>query len=280
MNPYVLLGISHKATLDELKIAYRQAVIKYHPDSPNGSADPEKFHAIVQAYQHLKQQLERTTHFDTPLASDGSETIFSPLPLKKVDQVTNQISLSELIQTFETSENVHVRLVCAEAIALKRHPEAIQYLQHCFAHQELQVQLQIIDALGQKGYYQATSFLLPLSNHPNPNIALLAIRSLEIIHFSNRKRVIHKLREETTSFWDSMTTVFKNCFHWRHTKNTSPRIGELLMKENKISHEQLEVSLLLQKKYSILLGELLTQLKYVQSTDIQKVISFQKKNAS
>ena len=50
-SPYAELGVRPDVTLQELKQAYRQAVLRYHPDSAVGAANSLKFHAV--SYTHL-----------------------------------------------------------------------------------------------------------------------------------------------------------------------------------------------------------------------------------
>lgn len=51
MNPYLVLGVSSNASLDECKKAYRRLCAKYHPD--NGG-DPNKFDEVNKAWQMIE----------------------------------------------------------------------------------------------------------------------------------------------------------------------------------------------------------------------------------
>ena len=61
-NPYEVLGISPNATDDEVKKAYRRMAMKYHPDKVANAGEEirqqatDKFRAINEAYEHIKQQ--------------------------------------------------------------------------------------------------------------------------------------------------------------------------------------------------------------------------------
>lgn len=55
---YLLLGISHEASLDELKTSYRLLARQWHPDlNPGNSEAPQRFIALNQAYQILLTRL-------------------------------------------------------------------------------------------------------------------------------------------------------------------------------------------------------------------------------
>ena len=59
-NYYILLGVTHKATPDELKIAYRNLAKKYHPDiNPNNKSAEDFFKEIQQAYNVLSDSEKR-----------------------------------------------------------------------------------------------------------------------------------------------------------------------------------------------------------------------------
>jgi DnaJ-class molecular chaperone len=57
---YTLLGVSKNATAEEIKKAYRQLALKYHPDRNKGDKDAEeRFKEINEAYAVLSDQEKR-----------------------------------------------------------------------------------------------------------------------------------------------------------------------------------------------------------------------------
>ena len=61
-DPYQVLGVSHGASDEEIKKAYRSLSRKYHPDAninnPNKAAAEEKFKQVQQAYDQIMKEKE------------------------------------------------------------------------------------------------------------------------------------------------------------------------------------------------------------------------------
>jgi curved DNA-binding protein CbpA len=62
-DPYVVLGIGRQASAPEISRAYRRAARVTHPDSsPAGSASAERFQAISDAYETLRDPQRRAAY--------------------------------------------------------------------------------------------------------------------------------------------------------------------------------------------------------------------------
>lgn len=68
---YDLLGVSRDATADDLKRAFRQLAMKYHPDrNPDNKASEDKFKEINEAYSCLSDPQKRA-HYDRFGTAEG-----------------------------------------------------------------------------------------------------------------------------------------------------------------------------------------------------------------
>ena len=73
LNPYNELGVEPGVTPQQLKQAYRQSVMRYHPDTSSGNGNAKKFRQVTEAYQLLqKMNAYQSTHSGKKTVSRAS----------------------------------------------------------------------------------------------------------------------------------------------------------------------------------------------------------------
>ena len=70
-NYYEILGVDKKATVEEIKKAYKKLAMKYHPDKNSDPGAEDMFKSAAEAYEILSDPSKRST-FDQ-FGSDGLE---------------------------------------------------------------------------------------------------------------------------------------------------------------------------------------------------------------
>ena len=306
INPYYELGVKPGVSHKKLKQAYRQSVMRYHPDTAKGRGNAEKFRQVTEAYQLLqkmnayeaasssKKTVSRTSNLRQKFSSvffkkrrqenqtekpwwDNIDVPQGKNEKIKVNRQTTNLSLEELINCIELSANQYVRQVALEAIAAKRDEGGVKYLLHLLQNSENSNRNQVIQALGQCGFQGVNKYLLAYVTDPDIEISTSAIKALERLNTANRSLVVEILRKENPTWQDSLfqpLSKLKNkVFSFAASKR---KLGGLLLRERKLTAEQLEIALLMQKRFPLLLGQILRYLDYVSIPEIQNSIASQK----
>jgi len=105
-DPWQLLGISRSASEEEIKKAYRERAMKYHPDRPNG--DEEKFKEISAAYDQItKFNSNKSTFprdsFGTNMYTQGFRHQ-DPFSRQEADEIFNSIFGKEFSRMAQSME--------------------------------------------------------------------------------------------------------------------------------------------------------------------------------
>ena len=307
LNPYNELGVEPGVTPQQLKQAYRQSVMRYHPDKSSGSGNAKKFRQVTEAYQLLqKMNAYQSTHAGKKTVSRASNlrqkfsSVFqkkrqpqtktsSPWWEKisvphendekiKVNRQTTHLSLEELINCVELSENQYVRQVALEAIAAKKDKGGVNYLLHLLQNSDTSKRTDVIKALGQCGIKRVNQYLFPYVNDTSIEISAAAVKALESIDSANRSHIVEILRSQTSSWKVSLVRpLSKLKFQLFSFTSSKRKLGGMLLRSGSISEQQLEIALLMQKRFPLLLGQILRYLEYVTIPEIQNSIASQKK---
>ncbi len=302
---YRELGVKPGVSPQQLRQAYRKSVMRYHPDTAKGGGNTDKFRQVTEAYKLLQKmtvEMQRSSKSTAKKSYDLKQKFASvflkkkndPKEIKKsyrkttftkagnekikVNQQTSRLSLEELINCVELSENEYVRQVAMEAIALRREDRGVNYLLQLLKKSDPSFRTHLIDALRLSGFDKIRNHLFPFVLDPSIEIASSAIRTLESIDKENRLSIIELLRKNTSH---SQNLILKNISILKNrflSVTTSKNLlGKILLHSNKLTEEQLEIALLMQKKFPLLIGQILRYLEYVSIADIKFSIASQKK---
>ena len=119
----------------------------------------------------------------------------------------------------------------------------------------------------------------PFVLDPSIEVSTSAVKALENIDIENRLRIIEFLRKNTSN---SQNLIIRNLSILKNrlfsVTSSKQLIGKILLHSNKISEDQLEIALLMQKIFPLLLGQILRYLEYVSIQDIKNSIASQKKS--
>jgi len=305
-NPYFELGVKPGVSPKQLKQAYRQSVMRYHPDTAAGKGNAEKYRQVTEAYQLLqkmnayeaasssKKTVSRTSNLRQKFSSvffkkrrqedqtekpwwDNIDVPQGKNEKIKVNRQTTNLSLEELINCVELSANQYVRQVALEAIAAKRDEGGVKYLLHLLQNSENSNRNQVIQALGQCGFQGVNKYLLAYVTDPDIGISASAIKALERLNAANRSLVVEILRKNNPTWQNSLLQPLSKLKNKVFSVASSKRkLGDLLLRERKLTAEQLEIALLMQKRFPLLLGQILRYLDYVSIPEIQNSIASQK----
>ena len=305
-NPYFELGVKPGVSPKQLKQAYRQSVMRYHPDKAAGKGNAEKFRQVTEAYQLLqkmnayeaasssKKTVSRTSNLRQKFSSvffnkrrqenqtekpwwDNIDVPQGKNEKIKVNRQTTNLSLEELINCVELSANQYVHQVALEAIAAKRDERGVKYLLHLLQNSENSNRNQVIQALGQCGFQGVNKYLLAYVTDPDIEISTSSIKALERLNAANRSLVIEILRKKNPTWQNSLLQPLSKLKNKVFSVAASKRkLGGLLLRSRKLTGEQLEIALLMQKRFPLLLGQILRYLDYVSIPEIQNSIASQK----
>ena len=115
-------------------------------------------------------------------------------------------------------------------------------------------------------------------NDTSIEISTAAVKALERIDSANRSYIVEILRSRASSWkipiFEPLSKLKNQLFSVTSSKR---KLGGMLLSSGSISEQQLEIALLMQKRFPLLLGQILRHLEYVTIPEIQNSIASQKK---
>ncbi len=276
-SPYAELGVRPDVTLQELKQAYRQAVLRYHPDSAVGATNSLKFHAVTEAYKELRaivdqSQREKGSERQHPTSRKKNQLLDG----EQLDRQTLELDVPALQQLLCESDNSHVRKVAAIALFLKKEASLTKKLLNIAKQPTMSnIRKAILSAMHIGPRKKVVSILLSVACESDLEIAVIAIQQLEKIDASLRGKILFKLRMAHLSLWERTKRVFDPDIL---LITQYSQLGDQLCQRGLLSQEQLQIALVLQKKFPLLLGQILRQLNYVQPHELRSILSSPSRN--
>ena len=180
-------------------------------------------------------------------------------------------------QTLEYIQTILWLISCSKNDA-KKDKGGVNYLLHLLQNSDATKRTYVINALGQCGIKRVNQYLFPYVTDSSIEISAAAVKALERIDSANRSHVIEILRSQSSSWkvslFQPLSKLKKQLFSVTSSKR---KLGGMLLRSGSISEQQLEIALLMQKRFPLLLGQILRYLEYVTIPEIQNSIASQKK---
>ena len=141
-NYYLILGVSQKATLKEIKLAFRRLARQYHPDlNPNDPVSAEKFKQISQAYDVLSDSIKRRRYDRRiPFESKQRTAAKQTTPSQPRQKTTHPQTAQDFYNrgTLRVQAKEYRRAIDDFTKAIQLEPKYIDaYLKRCEMHYKL-----------------------------------------------------------------------------------------------------------------------------------------------
>jgi len=99
---YKILEVAHNASVQEIKRAYRQMAVKYHPDKNDGDPRAEdQFKEVLEAYQVLSDPYRRTTYNQQRWYRQSSRRRTDNPPITSFSVINKCRALNSYMQTLD-----------------------------------------------------------------------------------------------------------------------------------------------------------------------------------
>jgi DnaJ domain/HEAT repeats len=222
-NYHQILKVRNNATRQEIRDAYKRCVKQYHPDvNRDGKDTTETFKRVVNAYRVLLQDASPKESPATNSANTASAP--SPSPRKaprrsfkhafsrinmfrrsspdeqqddgtlNLDHKLDMLSVTDLIQRFQASQNRYVRMQAAHSLARRNDLRATLALLREMNTSDKQLKIAIIRSLGESGARRAAYSLSKLLGSKDPDISREASWAMEKIDPNISLIILNRLR--------------------------------------------------------------------------------------
>lgn len=196
-NAYRIIGIPPGASARELKKAFHDKAMKYHPDLNPSPAASEEFKNITHAYDIIKDHLRKQKKSaPAPRPAPKVQTTKMRESQPHVGEMNFMLPVSELMFRVANSQNVYVRIHAIRALAGLGGRDAAWCLIRALNDPESGVRAEAAAALGRMRAKFAVMPLIRLHKSSDEKTAAVIFEALEIIGSPMARKYIAALNAE------------------------------------------------------------------------------------
>jgi len=195
-NYYNILGVTYKATPDEITAAKNKLAKKYHPDVNvrKGIDTTAQMQEILEAYAVLSDK-EKRAEYDREIR--GTTSVMQTFDLSKTEDNAEDITDSGFVLYWKTSNLLYD--ILSEAALLYRQKSKDKELS-CLAREALKHIFTLRSAkIPEKYWHPDTMNWLLLQSYKNRNCTIDYLLTLYDMHIKNNCSVKNKLKLQRTT---------------------------------------------------------------------------------